>query len=310
MNDNAISYCFERLHVEVARHATDDFNPFHDPRRWQQIAGNPFGATIVLGFQLAFLASDLVRRRQREAAASQRITDHGLHFCNYEFLFANALRPGEPFRVEVKPTLDGTARGGGLSNRILVRTAEGRPVLTGTQSETAAPRFLADTPPTGLPLLDRLPDRIPVPGSPYFLKRKFMNTSNGKNFALASLADPQDYFDELSERVQVPPLVTAALLSSALLEKSWREHYDFIADPVVYTRHQITIDRRLQRQLRSNERLHFLEEGPLAVPPTGGLGGTGVQQHLHRCFGLVQGSQLLLRANLYTAPLRAMRHQA
>ncbi|MGB5637745.1 MAG: hypothetical protein WBM63_01375, partial [Sedimenticolaceae bacterium] len=65
MSANRGSYCFEQLHIDVARNTTDDFNPFHDPKRWQQICNNPFGSTIVLGFQTEFLVSDLVTRQRR-----------------------------------------------------------------------------------------------------------------------------------------------------------------------------------------------------------------------------------------------------
>ena len=60
-------YCFEQLHIDVARNTTDDFNPFHDPKRWQRIRNNPFGSTIVLGFQTEFLVSDLVSSKNAGA---------------------------------------------------------------------------------------------------------------------------------------------------------------------------------------------------------------------------------------------------
>lgn len=101
-------------------------------------------------------------------------------------------------------------------------------------------------------------------------------------------------------------MFTAALLSSALLEKGWREGYDFEKDPLVYTSHQISIDRRLQGKLRSNDRLHMLVEGPLQAPPTKGLGKALLEQSLHRCVGLVHGHQILFRANVMMAPLHAM----
>ena len=298
---------FDQLHIDIARNSTDDFNPFHDPRRWREILGNPFTGPIALGFQLEFLVADHIARQYRSQGVATLADDRELPYSNYEFTFAGALRPGERFTVGLKKTLDKTASGGGLATRAVVRKADGAPLLMGIQSETAAPRFLADADLTQLPLLEQLPDRIPVPGSPYFLKRKFMSTSNGKNFALAALTDPHDYFDELAERVHFPPVFTAALLSSALLEKAWREHYDFAANPMVYTAHQISVDRRLQRRLRSNDRLHLLVEGPLPETPAKGLGRTAIAQTLHRCFGLVQGQQVLFRANVRMAPLQAMR---
>lgn len=297
---------FEQLHIDVARNATDDFNPFHDPRRWSRIARNPFGGPIVLGFQVELLTADRIARRRREEDLETLADSLGLHFINYEFSFAGALRPGEAFTIEVKRTCNQTHREGGLSSRAAVRRVDGGLVSVGTQSETAAPRFLSDACLAGLPALDPLPDRFPVPGSRYFLKRKFMTTSNGKNFVLAALADPYDYFDELTERVSFPPIFPVALVSSALLEKAWRERYDFTANPLVYTTHQISIDRRLQRQLRTNDRLHILVEGPVEAGGAAGLGRVTVAQTLYRCFGLVHGQNILFRANIWMTPLSAM----
>ena len=62
-------YAFEQIHIDIARNSTDDFNPFHDPLRWNNISGNPFGGPIALGFQLEFLCSDrIMRRRAKELA--------------------------------------------------------------------------------------------------------------------------------------------------------------------------------------------------------------------------------------------------
>jgi hypothetical protein len=293
---------FEQFHIDVARNSTDDFNPFHDPFRWQNVRGNPFGSTIVLGFQLAFLAAERVRLFRRhddgETAAAQAATGFG----NYDFVFADALRPGEAFALEIRKTLDKRDQGGGISNRVVVRKRGGGLVLMGTLSDTAEPRFENGATLGDIPLLDALPDRVPIPGTPYFHKQKFLNTSNGKNFCLASLVEQQGYFDELIERVCFPELFTAALLSSALLEKARGEGYDFEGDPVVYTRHQISVDHALQVTLRSNDRLHLLVEGPLAAGAGKGLGKTTATQYAYRCLGAVRG-RLLLRARVEMAPL-------
>jgi len=299
-------YCFEQLHVDVARNTTDDFNPFHDPKRWQRIRNNPFGSTIVLGFQTEFLVSDLVSRKRRREGGGILSESLGLNFSNFEFRFAGALKPGDHFQVDVRKTVDKTGSGGGLSNRVLVRKHDRELVLMGTQSETAKPRFLADTDLTGLPPLDDLPDRQMIAGTPYFLKRKFLNTSNGKNFVLAGLGTQQDYFDELDEFVSFPPVFTAALLSCGLLEKAWQEGYDFEADPVVYTSHQISVDKRLQRALRGNDCLHLLIEGPLEAPAGSGLGNSGTDQQLYHVFGMVMGPAILFRAKVQMAALHTM----
>lgn len=286
---------FTQLHIDVARNATDDFNPFHDPMRWQQIRDNPFGSTIVLGFQTAFLVSDRIEQRHRGRSANPNAAPHS--FSNYDFRFVGALLPDESFRVDLRNTIDKTASGGGLSTRVLVRKHDGAPVLIGTQSEAAAAKYLPDRDFSSLPPLGGLPDRQPVPGSPFFLKRKFLMTSNAKNFVLAGLARQQDYFDELSEYVAFPPMFCASFASCGLLEKASYEGYDFLAEPVVYATHQISVDRRLQVALRSNERLHVLVEGPCASAD----GRNEASRHgadTYHVFGLLDGHAVLFRARL------------
>jgi hypothetical protein len=291
---------FDQLHIDVARNSTDDFNPFHDPKRWQAVRGNPFGSTIVLGFQTEFLLSDRIERRHRGMPAAPLRDPAALPFSNYDFRFVGALRPGELCDVELRKTVDKTTDGGGLSTRGLLRKADGSPVLMGTQSESEKPRYLDSSAPTRLPALSGLPDRAVVPGTGYFLKRKFLTTSNGKNFVLAGLGSQQDYFDELDERVSFPPLFTAGLSSCALLERAWQSGYDFEAEPVVYTAHQISVDRRIQAGLSSNDRLHLLVEGP--------LGGNADPQHVqtHHVYGLIDSGQTLFRARLQLTRLAAI----
>jgi hypothetical protein len=301
MSDAQEPLGFEQWHIDVARNSTDDFNPFHDPQRWQNVRDNPFGAPIALGFQLAFLVADRVRRH-RQANDGQAAEPPTGGFGNYDMVFADALRPGEPFGLDIRKTLDKRAQGGGVSNRVIVRKADGGLVLMGTLSDTLEPRFEAEANLNGVPLLDVLPDRLPIPGTPYFHKRKYLNTANGKNFCVAGLADQHDYFDELAERVRFPDMYTAALLSSALLEKARREHYDFEGEPVVYTRHQISVDHAVQASLHSNDRLHLLVEGPLAADPGQGLGKAAIAQITYRCLGVAKG-RLLLRARLDLARL-------
>jgi hypothetical protein len=302
----AAVFRFEQIHIDVARNSTDDFNPFHDPCRWRSIRGNPFGAPIALGFQLESLVDYLVTLGREERSELALADGRHLHFSNHEFVFAGVLRAGEPFRVDIRSTLDQTALGGGLSNRVMVRKASGDAVLFGMQSISAVPRFLADVGLPGLGVLDRAPDRTFVGNGRFFLKRKFMNTSNAKNFALAALADQRYYIDELAERVHFPPMFTASLLSCALLEKARLENVDFEANPRVYTTHQISVDRRLQTALRSNDRLHMLVEGPSRAEVKKGLGRSAVAQDAYTCLGVVGADQVLFRAVVRTAPMQAI----
>jgi len=294
-------YRFTQLHIDVARNTTDDFNPFHDPKRWRRIHANPFGSTIVLGFQTEFLVSDLVTRQRAQQGLD--VDALGLHFSNFEFRFTGVLKPDERFDVDVRKTVDKTDTGGGLSNRVVVRKDDGGLVLMGTQSETGKPRFLAEADLSSLAPLDNLADRCVIPGSPYFHKRKFLTTSNGKNFVLAGLGNQQDYFDELDEFVSFPPVFTAALISCGLLEKARQTGYDFEADPVVYTSHQVSVDRRLQRGLRSNDRLHILIEGPLHRDFVAGPGKANAEQQPYRVFGVLDNGAILFRARVQMAAL-------
>jgi hypothetical protein len=171
--------------------------------------------------------------------------------------------------------------------------------------ETASPRFVEDAVLPDLGAFHLAADRSPVGDGRYFLKRKFLNTSNAKNFSLSSLVDQHYYLDELAERVSFPPMFTASLISCALLEKARSEAYDFEANPVVYTAHQISIDGRVQRGLRSNHRLHLLAEEPAKAAANKGLGQPSVAQDVYRCFGIADNCEVLFRAMVYTAPLGA-----
>ena len=61
MPDTA-EYSFGQIHIDGARNSTDDFNPFHDPNRFDRILRNPYPLPIVLGFQLECLCGYLVER--------------------------------------------------------------------------------------------------------------------------------------------------------------------------------------------------------------------------------------------------------
>jgi len=294
-------FCFQQIHIDAARNSTDDFNPFHEPRKCRDIFGNPYPGAIVLGFQLECLIEHLVTLHRATHDENEFIVRHALHFSNYQLTFADALLPGEPFQVEVKPTLVRTAPPG-LSNRVVIRK-RGVMVMIGYQRETAQPLFLADNYPSPLPDLQQVGDRTFLPHSTYFLKRKFMSTGHAKNFLAGSLCDQGYYFDELADRVNFPDMFPAALLSCALLEKARKENHDFMANPMVYVAHNISVDRRLARCLRSNDVLHMLVQGPEIIEGGKGLGKSELTRLLYRCLGLVHGDQILYRAEVFMAPL-------
>jgi len=299
---DAAEYRFGQVHIDVARNSTDDFNPFHDPRRFDRILGNPYPLPIVLGFQLECLCGFLVERL-RGGVEGQDVPV-GLRFRNFQFTFADALWRDEPCTVEVKPTAV-RADPPAVSNRVLVKKS-GRAVLLGQIRDTPEPVVVAGG---DLPLgvdLRRAPDRAALPGTPWFLKRKFLNTSNAKNFLAGSLVDQAYYFDEIADKVRFPDLFPCALASCALLEKAWSEGHDFMADPMVYVAHAISVDRELAAALRSNDVLHILARGPTTVAGSRALGGSDLVLQRYHCAGLVRDQRVLYAADIDLASLRAI----
>jgi hypothetical protein len=295
--------CFDQLHVDVARNATDDFNPFHDPYRWHHIRGNPYGGPLVLGFQLAALADHRVElQRAREVESGPPAAN--ARYRNYQLHFAGALQPGETFSIAIRRTLYERGGAGTALNRFVLRKQSGQPLLVGTRADGPAPLLSMATPDTAH--LQDAADRALLPGTSLFLKRKYLTTSNGKNFLLGSLIDQRFYFDELAEQVRFPPAFTASLISCALLERARAEGYDFERTPLVYVSQQIAVDMSIQRGLRSNDRLDVLV-GPASTGHRGkGLAQASVEQQSHRCFGLIAGRGVLFQAEVQTAALDAI----
>lgn len=299
---NAQVFSFLPIHIDAARNSTDDFNLFHDKRKWAHIRDNPFGGPIVLGFQLECLIECQIRSYRQQHRELEVVASDGLRFSNYQFTFANVLRPKESISVDIRKSHYRPGENPTLSNRVTVKNRSGV-VLFGYKKESRAPLFLPDVDFSHLGDLRQYPDRGYVPGSPYFLKRKFMNTGNAKNFLSGSLAEQGDYFDELEGKVSFPETFPAALISCALLENGLMEGHDFEAEPMVYTSHHITVDRRHLSRLKSNDVLYILVKRPDAVARGNGLGRAGVSQYVYECFGLVQEQAILYRAEIALAPL-------
>ena len=299
MKDQA--FTFEQIHIEVARNASDDFNLFHDKHKWLQITHNPFKGPIVLGFQLNTLI-EYQLRLYREAHHEDRvIAENKLRFSNYQITFVNAVRPRIPVYLDIKKTLINTIPTLTLTNRITMKS-DGRTVLLGYKKETPSPLFLADTQLDTLPDLTEIPDRTAVPGTEYFLKRKYMNNGSVKNFLSGSLAEQSDYFDELSDVAHYPEIFPCSLTSGALLEKAQLENHDFKLNPMVYTSHEISIDRHCLSSLRSNDRLHILvKQLPESLDNT--LNRSNVRLRTYHCFGILETSEVLFRAKMNLVPL-------
>ncbi|MCZ6828071.1 MAG: hypothetical protein O7F73_00505 [Gammaproteobacteria bacterium] len=295
MPDPETPLTFHQIHIEVARNATDDFNPFHDKNKWQHIKHNPFGGAIVLGFQLKALVEYHTRLHREENDELQLLDEHHLRFSNYQFTFANAVKCGQEISVDIKNSHLREGDNTTLSNRVSLR-ADGKLALLGFKRESQKPLFLPDVDISGLGDLRRAADRDYLPDTKFFLTRKFMTNSNAKNFLSGSLVEQADYIDELEDRVEYPEIFPCALLSCALLERGVREGHDFERNPMVYTSHKICIDRHLLAKLRSNDVLNLLVQ---RVEPFDG-------EHHYHCYGVVGKHSLLFRALISLIPLEAI----
>jgi hypothetical protein len=285
---------FEQIHIEVARNATDDFNPFHDKNRWRNVVGNPFGGPIVLGFQLECLIAQHMRLYREQHDEEELIARKNLRFSNYEFKFVNAVRAGQAISINVKESRFKPGDNTVLANRVSLK-ADGKLAMAGYKRESASPLYLPDIDPTDLGNLNQAQDRAFLADKSFFLKRKYMTTSNAKNFLSGSLVEQSDYIDELAERVYFPEIFPCALLSCALLERAWQQGHDFELEPMVYKSHNISIDRDLLHDLHSNDALHLLsrEADPAAQTPS------------YECFGVIGSDRLLFRARIDLMPLAA-----
>jgi hypothetical protein len=298
---SAQTFNFMQIHIEAARNSIDDFNLFHDKNKWQRIQGNPFDGPIVLGFQLECLLEYQIlcyRRRHHEFSL---MDNHGLRFSNYQVTFTNVVRPGEPVSLEIKKSQFKMHPDCILANRVLFKNAQGA-VLIGYKKESQQPLYLPDFDVSNLPQLSAVPDRTYVAGHPFFLKRKFMNVGNAKNFLSGSLAEQSEYFDELENRIRFPEIFPVGLTSCALLERALKEGHDFERAPMVFTSHSFSVDRDSLRTLKSNDELHLLVGEPRTVSGMKGLGKSRMTQHTYACYGVNDGN-LVFSAEISLAPL-------
>jgi len=298
------TFSFDQIHLEVARNASDDFNLFHDKHKWLQITHNPFKGPIVLGFQLNTLIEYQFYLHRIAHHENQIIEENQLRFSNYQITFVNALRPQQDFEFILKKTLIKTIPELTLTNRIAIK-ADNKTILLGYKKETPAPLFLAETDLSQLPDLNALPDKSCVPDTTFFLKRKFINKGNVKNFLAGSLAEPSDYFDELAHIARYPEIFPCSLSSGALLEKAQMEGHDFKQNPMVYTSHEISVDRHILKQVKDNEKLHILvHQHPES--PRNTLNQTDIQLRSYDCFGLLKSNDVLFRIRLNLVPLEGI----
>ncbi|NOR71023.1 MAG: hypothetical protein GQ532_15225 [Methylomarinum sp.] len=294
------SLTFQQIHIDVARNATDDFNLFHDPDKWMRIKLNPFLGPIALGFQVESLIEHSLRSYRNLNDEQLLIDKYNLQFSNYQFTFANAVKPNQEIKVDIKKSQLKLEPEIILSNRISVKSDK-KLALMGYKKESQYPLFLKENDLSYLGDLRHLQDRCFLEQAPkLFLKRKFLNVSNAKNFLCGSLANQNDYFDELTNTVYFPEIFPCSLVSCALLEKALVQEHDFEKNPMVYTSHKISVDKALLHQLKSNDVLHILVE----KVTQDGLGDDQVVDY--HCYGLLENNKVLFRAIISLCPLAAI----
>ncbi|NOQ37094.1 MAG: hypothetical protein GQ569_14580 [Methylococcaceae bacterium] len=295
-------FIFNQIHIEATRNASDDFNLFHDKHKWLQITHNPFKGPIVLGFQLNTLIEYQMRLYRDAHHENQIIAENELHYSNYQTTFVNALRPDREFHLNIKKTLIKTIPELTLANRVSIKS-DNKTVLLGFKKETKKPLFLSDTDLSILPDLNDLPDCSTVAGTEFFLKRKYVNNGNAKNFLSGSLAEQSDYFDELAGLAHYPEIFPCSLSSGALLEKAQIEdNHDFKRNPMVYTSHSISVNRNHLKLLKNNDKLHILVK-QLPESKTQTLNQTNIMLRIYECFGVLEGGEVLFRMRMCLVPL-------
>jgi len=280
-------FIFEQVHLDVSRNATDDFNLFHDKKKWQAIQKNPFKGPILLGFQLEALIEDQIKKHRTQENTTQHPP---LLFSNYKFNFAGAIKPNEPIEIHISKTrIDNKNQT--ISNRVCIKK-KGRLVISGQQKESTQPLYLTNKTFSLLEDLAHIPDRSFVLDRQFFLKKKFMTTSNAKNFLAGSLIEQSNYIDEVIDKVSFPEMFPCSFISCALLEKAKLDQLDFCKSPSVYTQHKISINRRLVGELKSNSPIYILINN---------------QPFCHtsefECYGLTVDKEIIFRAVMSLAQL-------
>ncbi len=307
MEEENRSFIYSQLHIDVVRNALDDFNLFHNKNRWHEIHNNPFSGPIVLGFQIESLIENEIRLYRLLHGEEHLIAENNLRFSNFQFSFASVIKPEQKVTIDIKKSQLKLGPNTILSNRVSVRSAR-KISLLGYVKESQTALFLPNANLSHLGELKQVPDCTYLLDSSFFLKRKYMNTSNAKNFLSGSLAEQDSYFDELDGKICFPQIYPCGLISSALLEKAIREDLDLRRNPMVYTSHKISIDRTQQVRIRSNDALHILVRFRPEDSNGGELGKAVNTQHEqnYECYGVLNEQAILYRALISLAPLKKL----
>ncbi|GAB5380356.1 MAG: hypothetical protein Alis3KO_10080 [Aliiglaciecola sp.] len=290
-----MEYQLTQFHIEAARNSTDDFNLFHDKKRWNWIHNNPFDGPIALGFQLGcFIETQLQALSQHESVDA---TDYP--FSVFELTYAGVVRPGDKLHLDAKPGKNSMLQGGRChSNRLLLKANNKAVILGFKRRSEVNPIVVNDAIPAGIDWGLRA-DRSFDQGSGCFLKRKYMIVGNAKNFLTSAFAEQSEYIDEFADKVCFPQMYPMSLLSSALLERAQAIGHDLIKNPMIYASHKLSIDQKQLNQLRSNDVLNIVVSPELEI-----AGSDNKVSHL--CVGYVKENVPLFSAQIVLLPLSSL----
>jgi hypothetical protein len=87
------------------------------------------------------------------------------------------------------------------------------------------------------------------------------------------------------------------------MEKAQLENHDFKLNPMVYTSHEISVDRTHLAKLKNNDVLHILvKQLPESRDKT--LNQTNIQLRTYHCYGLLENNDVLFRLAMNLVPLK------
>lgn len=290
-----MEYQLTQFHIEAARNSTDDFNLFHDKKRWNWIHNNPFNDPIALGFQLGcFIETQLQAMKEQEP-----IDTVAYPFSVFELTYAGVVRPGDKLHLDTKPGKHSTLQGGRCySHRLLLKANDKAVILGFKRSAEVNPITVNEVIPSDIDWGLRA-DRSFDQKSQCFIKRKYMIVGNAKNFLTSAFAEQSEYIDEFADKVCFPQMYPMSLLSSALLERAQAIGHDLIKNPMIYASHKLSIDQKQLAQLRSNDVLNIVVSPELEM-----VGSDSKVSHL--CVGYVKENVPLFSAQIVLLPLSSL----
>lgn len=299
-------YIISQMHIEAARNSTDDFNLFHDKKRWHKIKNNPFKGAIALGFQLGCFVEDQVNlspksySQQLHNAENKKVSINPLTFSQYEFTFAGSVKPDDTIELVVRDgRLSNIADAECFSNRIALK-ANGKTVLLGYKRQTSKHIVSGISPQIDLSQIIDSKDRSFIGSEQYFVKRKYMIVGNAKNFLTSSFAEQSEYIDEFINKVSFPEMYPLSLLSSALLERAQAIGQDLIKEPMIYLSHKLSIDKKVLKNLQSNDAINIVVGPPIKSD------NENSEYVTHNCTCILPTHEVLFHAEIQLAPLSSL----